>query len=155
MGRPTFLRLRFYVSYLRLTFFPSKDFGAISRDFGRKIVRPRKILKNFGPDRDEIRRATACRRSVPCLGTSVARGKAAHHQSAGMSTRSRAISDEKFCGRENFRKFRPEIESKSHAISRSIACRPSEQLLGTCQGRKRAAHHKAASISALSNAISD
>ena len=25
-----------------------RDFGAISRDFGRKIVRPRKICKNFG-----------------------------------------------------------------------------------------------------------
>ena len=29
------------------------DFGTISRDFGRKILRPRKILKNCGPNRDK------------------------------------------------------------------------------------------------------
>ena len=51
------------------------------------------------------KRSTACRRSAKCLGTCAARSKAVHHQSAGISARSRAISDEKFCGREKFSKF--------------------------------------------------
>ena len=81
------------------------DFGTISRDFGRKILRPRKILKNCGPNRDKIRHATACRRSALCMGTSVARYEAAHQQSAWISARSRAISDENFCGRAIFSKI--------------------------------------------------
>ena len=53
------------------------------------------------------------------LGTSRAqtrgRQEAAHHQAAWISARSRTISNENFCGRDNFRKFRSEIRSKSHA----------------------------------------
>ena len=148
------------------------DFGAISRDFERKILRPRKFFENFDPKcaanrteshaprradarhscrgpltvvsklrttkrhafwrdlmrfrtknfaaaktcrtfRSEMRctshgisRAAACRRSAPCLGTSVARREAVHRQAARISVRSHAISNEKFRGRENFRKFR-------------------------------------------------
>ena len=71
------------------------DFGAISRDlnadFERKIVRPRKFLEIFGRNRAEFRRATACRRSAPCLGTSAARGKAARRRAARISARSRII----------------------------------------------------------------
>ena len=45
-------------------------FGAFSRDFERKIFRPRNFFENFGPKSAAISRAAACRRSIQCLGTS-------------------------------------------------------------------------------------
>ena len=48
--------------------------------------------------------------------------------------------------RNFFRKFRSEIRSESHAISRAAACRRSAQLLGTSEGRGQAVHHPAAWI---------
>ena len=45
------------------------DFGAIARDFERKILRPRKFCENFG--RIEIAR-NLTRRSMPTLDTVLA-----------------------------------------------------------------------------------
>ena len=86
-----------------------RDFAAISRDFARKMLRPpRKNFKTFGPTRGEIRRATACQRSASRSGTSAACGKAQRHQSARISARSRAISDENFLRpRKKFKIFVP------------------------------------------------
>ena len=105
-----------------------------------------------------IPRAAACRRSAQCLETSKDRGEPAHRQAARISARSRVISTAKFCGREKFRKFRAlrsEIRSKSHRISRGVACQRSAQMLGTSEGREEAANHQAAWISARSHAISN
>ena len=43
------------------------DYGTFSRDFGRKILRPRKILKNFGPDHGKFKNPP--RHSMPTLRT--------------------------------------------------------------------------------------
>ena len=69
------------------------------------------------------------------LRTSKGREQAAHHQAAWISARSHAISDAKFCGREECSKISIE-NPKSHAnFSRAAACRRSAQLLGTSKGR--------------------
>ena len=57
--------------------------------------------------------------------------------------------------RNVFRKFRSEIRSESHTISRAAACRHSAQLLGTSEGREQAQHQQAAWISARSHANSN
>ena len=62
------------------------------------------------------------------MGTSEGRCKAACRRAARISARSRAISDEKFCGREKFSKFSVEIAAKSaaarHADARHSAWGP-------------------------------
>ena len=133
------------------------------RDLARFRTRNFAAAKKFRKFRSEIRceshaisRAAACRRSAQLLGTSEGREQAAHHRAAWISARSRAISNEKFCDRENyFRKFRSEFRSKSHKIVRGTACRRLKQMLGTSTGQKEAAHHQAAWISARSRAISN
>ena len=72
------------------------DFGAISRDFDRKIVRPRKIFEIFGREPHAIARAAARGRWAQWLGTSKGREEAVHHQAAWIAVRSRAISNAKF-----------------------------------------------------------
>ena len=89
------------------------------------------------------------------MGTSKGREEAAHHQAARISARSCVISNEKFCDRENFRKFRSEIRPESHAISRAAAYRRSARMSRTSEGREQAAHHQAAWILVRSHAISD
>ena len=81
------------------------DFGAISRDFESKILRPRKFSENFGPKSHAISRFTACLRSAELLWTFEGREQAEHHEATWISARSRAISNEKFRGRENFSKI--------------------------------------------------
>ena len=99
------------------------NFGAISRDseFERKILRPRKSFEIFGRESHEISRAATCRRPTPCLGTSLARGEAVRRQAELISMRSHAISNARFCGRENFSKFSVENRTKSHAPQRADA----------------------------------
>ena len=132
------------------------DFGAISRDFGRKISRPRKKLQNF---RSEIRRkshgisrSAARRLSAQCVGTFPLLDKAARRQLAWILARSHAISDEKFRGREKVAKF--SVRNPSH-IPRASACRRSAQCLGTSATRGKTVHRRSAGISARSPAISD
>ena len=57
---------------------------------------------------------------------------------------------QKFAAAKIFRKFRSEIDRKSHAISRAAACRRSAQCLGTSKGHGKAARHRAERISARS-----
>ena len=49
------------------------------------------------------------------LGTSEGRGQAVHHRAARISARSHAISNAKFCGRENFSKISVANRTQSHA----------------------------------------
>ena len=135
------------------------DFGAISRDSERKILRPRKIFENFG------------RKSVANRMQSHAPQHAdARHSSWGPL---RVVRKLRITGRHGFwrdlarfrtqnlaaakifRKFRSEIRCESHAISRPAACRRSAQLLGTSTRRKQAAQHRTARITARSRAISN
>ena len=125
------------------------------RNFERKILRWRKFFENFGSKSRAISRAAACRRSAQCSGTSKGRGEAACRRAAGISARSRAISNKIFAAANFFRNFRSEIRSESGAISRAAACRRSAQMLGTSEAREHAFHHKAALISARSRAISN
>ena len=101
------------------------DFGAISRDFERKILRPRKSFEIFGRESHKISRAAACRRSAQLLWTSKGRKQAAHHRAAWLSARSHAVLNEKFCGREKFFKnFDPKCaanRTESHTPRRADA----------------------------------
>ena len=84
------------------------DFRAISRDIGRKILRPRFFFENFGPKiigSEFISRGAACRLSAQMLGISEGRERAAHHAATWISARSRVISNAKFRGREKFSKI--------------------------------------------------
>ena len=127
----------------------SKNFAAA------KIKFLRKFRSEIHRKSHEISRAAACRRTAQCLETSKARGRAVRRQSQGIWARSCADSDAKFCTREELLKISIE-NPKSHAIiSRAAACRRSAQLLGTSEGRKRAAHYQAACISARSQAIAN
>ena len=65
------------------------------------------------------------------------------------------VRTQNFAAAKKIRKFRTEMRSEPHAISRSTACQRSAQLSGTSKGREQAAHHQAAWISARSHAISD
>ena len=95
------------------------DFGAFSRDFERKILRPRKIFENFGPTSPAISRAVACRGSAQCCCTFEGRHKAANLRQTRIMARSRAISNEKFCGRvQNLKisvRHRPQSHAPQHA----------------------------------------
>ena len=82
-------------------------------------------------------------------------GKAAHNQAAGISARSRAISDENFAAAKIFQNFRSEIHRKSHEISRATACRRSGRCLGTPADLGKAVNDQSAGISARFRAISD
>ena len=68
-----------------------------------------------------------------CLRTSARRGEAGRRHFVRTLTRSRAISNAKFCGREKFSKFSVRIERK---IARNLARRCSPATLGTCLPRK-------------------
>ena len=91
------------------------DFGAISHAFERKILRPRNNFDNFDRNSHAIFRFRACRRSAQLLGTSEGRKRAAHHQAAWISARSRASSNAKFRRREKKSKI-------SAIISIDITC---------------------------------
>ena len=95
----------------------------------------RKFRSEIRSESRAISRAAACRRSAEWLGTCEGREQAGHHLAAWILARSHAISNAKFCGREIFRKFRSEIRSESHEISRGTACRHSQQMFGTSNCR--------------------
>ena len=104
------------------------DFGAISRDLQRKILRPRKIFENVDRKSHAISRAAACRRSAQMLGTSKGRKQAVHHKAAWISARSHAIFNEKFCDRAKFSKIsvgnRTQSHAPQHADARHRCCEP-------------------------------
>ena len=127
------------------------------RDFEREILRPRKFFEIFSPKSaanrtksDAPQRADALH-SVCGPPRIVARLRVVGRHDfwrdpAGFRTWNSAAA-------KIFRKFRSEIRCKSHKISRAAACRRSAQCLGTSLARGKAAHRRAARISARSCAI--
>ena len=97
------------------------DFGAISRDFDRKSLRPRQFFEIFGREPHAIARAAARGRSAQLLGTSEGRKHAEHHEAAWISARSHAISNAKFCDRENFSKISVRNRVQSHPVQHADA----------------------------------
>ena len=134
-------------------------YGAISSDFERKILRPRKIFEIFDPKCAAHRTESHAPR----------RADARHHAwgPLWLAGRLRIVNfDVKRRGfRCDLTRFRTKncatakifenFDRESHRIARAAACRRSAQLSGTSYGRKQAAHHLAAWISARSHAISN
>ena len=128
------------------------DFGAISRDFDRKISRPRNFFENFGQkfaaNRTEshVPRHADARHSVWGPLRVVARLQHVWH--SGFRCDLARFRSQNFATAKLFRKFRSEIRRESHRISRAAACRRSAQCLGTSEGRGQAAARVAQRISA-------
>ena len=100
------------------------EFGANSREFERKILRPRKFRSEIRSESLEISRSTAYRCSQQMFGTSKGCEEASQHQAAWITARSRAISNEKFCGRGPAKIFGPKSapnRSNSHAAQHADA----------------------------------
>ena len=119
------------------------NFGAISREFDRKISRPRKFFENFGQKFAENRTESHAPQHADARHSAwgplrvVARLQ--HVEDSGFRRDLARFRSQNFAAAKIFRKFRSEIRRESHRISRATACGRSAQSLGTSEGCGRAA----------------